>query len=306
MSELWYWKSNDRIRGPLVTEELEAIVLKNRLADLDAVRLDGSDEWLSATEIRQLFLRTSADSPAQTAARLLKSAAARRLRSEAHAPEGTALGGLVGRLTGATGELTGSLFELAARGLDSSTRWLGNRGRMLVTILAAMAVLVFLTSRWITWGPSDLGRLQQIQAVWKHAQTSQSGDAKAKPSDAAEVEEWLDLTQRELEAALRAHPVSGSTGAERQTALARREMLFAVRELRKSTPPDDAGSERIENSLEAASDYLGGTPSVENPQVVATDSAGDSGPWGIIAMVVIDVIIVSLVAIWWIATRARR
>src|SRR5436190_2948898 len=137
MSDLWYWRSNDRVRGPLVTEELEAVVLNQRLGDSDSVRLDGSDEWIPAADIRRMFLQSSSASPAETAAKLLQTAAARRLQGSAATGSSGAAGGLR-RLTGAAGELISNAVELVTKALRASVGWLGRQGRLIVTAVGGM------------------------------------------------------------------------------------------------------------------------------------------------------------------------
>lgn len=301
MSDLWYWRSNDRLRGPLVTEELEAIVLNQRLADSDSVRLDGTEEWISAADIRRMFLQ-STGSPAETAARLLETAAARRLQATASTQGPTGAGGFVGRLSGLLGDLATSFAELVSRGFHASTAWLGLRGRLLVTAIAGLAVLVVLASWMISlWGPRDSGRLAQVDDVWKAVQASASANSPLPP----EVSERLDTLEKDLDASLRDEPVSGSTGSDRQSSLARREMLYAVRAMRESQADlDDPTRARIDLSLNAASDFLSGySVSPDQP----TPAANPQGRWSgeIVAILAFDAVLAVVVAGWWLITRGR-
>ncbi len=309
MSELWYWRSNQRVRGPLVTEELESLVLQNRLAEQDAVRLDGSDEWIPAAEIRQLFRSGTDESPAATAAKLLQTAATRRLRGASTTSHAGAAAGVWSRGAAAAGELVSTVAELGLRGLEAVARWLGARGRALVTGAVALAVVIFLVVRLGSWGPSDSARLQRLQTVWKHLQTPPRADGPL-PTIDSEIAEWLRTSQSELEAALRSRPVSGSTGAARQSALARREMLFAIREIQSGPDWDVATHSRIDEALERASDYLTGTAEVQpSPRPPSRggeareDAAG--GRRMVTAILIMDAVIAVLILGWWIAMRRR-
>jgi hypothetical protein len=299
MTELWYWRTNERVRGPLVTEELEAVVLNHRLADSDFVRLDGSDEWISAAEIRRMFLKSSGDSPAETAAKLLETAAARRLKGTADTQKSTALGGLLGRLADAVGNLAGSIAEPVTRGFQACTSWLGRRGRLIVTAVAGVAVLIFLLSL-IPWGRRDTTRLLEIEELWERIQAKASRNSPAP----AEVSQRLETLEMELDASLRDQPVSGTSGSGRRSSLARRELLFAVREMRESqTSLDDPTRERIDQSLRAASDFLSGAAvASEDPA-----AAEPQGRWSneIVAILIFDALLGLVVATWWVMGRGR-
>jgi len=302
MSDLWYWKSNDRIRGPLVTEELEAIVLNQRLADADSVRLDGSDEWIPAADIRRMFLQSSAASPAETAAKLLETAAARRLKGSTAASETAGLGGFFGRLTGAAGELAVSLVELVGRCFHASTAWLGRRGRLIVTAIAGVTVLVFLLS-WLvlSWGPGDTTRLIEAEEIWKLVQAS----ASAQTPLPAETSKRLETLEKELDVSLNEQPVSGASGSDRRSSLVRRELLFAVREMRAIQGElDDPTREKIDKSLHAASNFLSGATEVTQEPAVASDP---QGRWSkeVIAILVFDAVLAVVVAGWWWISRGR-
>jgi hypothetical protein len=309
MSELWYWRTNERIHGPLVTEELEALVRQRRLADRDHVRLDGSDEWIPAVEIRLLFENSStSESPAATAAKLLESAAARRLRGTRapHASQGP--GGLMARCFGLAGEFAGNIVELVTRAVDSLWRWLGRIGRTLLTSLAALAILVFLVTRLGFWQPSETFRLQQIKSLWQQVRTD-NGSPTPKPPLQEEAATWLQQTQAELESALRDQPVSGAGSASaRRTALARREMLFAVRALREpSNTSGEFDATLIDRSLKTAEDYLiGATVARRDPVPSAIDERKRStGSTGLAALIVVDTVLVALGAVWWFRRRSH-
>jgi len=301
MSDLWYWRSNDRIRGPLVTEELEALVLKQRLADSDAVRLDGADEWLPAAEIRKLFLHSASDSPAETAARLLETAASRRLQSTSSAAKPARLSGVIEWMSDVFSGLAGGIVQFAVWLFEALTGWLGRRGRMLVTVIAAVAILTTLTIRFVSWSPSDTTRLHRLEAVWREVQAIHR-DGKPVPDELAAA---MASMQVDLERLLRDQPVSGSSSASRKSALARREMLFAAREMQKLTRESEASARhRVEHALEGAKDFLTGstetfeTPNDGRPVVVRRSTE-------IIAIIVIDSILIGLFAAWWAIGRGR-
>ncbi|QDT53999.1 hypothetical protein Pan44_20260 [Caulifigura coniformis] len=301
MSELWYWRSNERVRGPLVTEELEALVLKQRLADSDAVRLEGAEEWLPASEIRKLFLNSAGDSPAATAARLLETAASRRLQSSLSAGKASRFRGVFERLSEMASGLASGLVQLVVQTFETLTGWLGRRGRMLVTIVAAVAVVTTLAIRFVSWSPSDATRLHRLDAMWRQVEAIHN-DQKPMPEElAAEME----AMQVDLERMLRERPVSGSSTAARKSALARREMLFATREMRTLTEESDASARRrVDHALEAAKDFLtGSTATFETPN--DGRPAVSSRSTEMIAIIVIDTILVGLFLGWWAIGRGR-
>ncbi|HVJ86663.1 MAG TPA: hypothetical protein VM452_13520 [Caulifigura sp.] len=291
MSALWYWKSNGRIRGPLVTEELEAIVLNRRLQDADQVRLDGSEEWLSAAEIHGMFSGRS-ESPAATAAKLLETAAARRLQGGTSGSDSAGARGL-SRLAGIGGSLIDRLVELASRLVRSVLHWLGRRGRLLVTVLAGTAVIGFFASR-LDWRDSDSVRLYRLESVWREMR-------KGAGAASSETATWLEQTEQDLERALKESPVSGSSGRSRRTALARREMLFAVRELRGSPPFEDDEAKRIDQSLRSAGDYLAVSPSA--PAEDSRPGTRDGNSSWIMAILVVDSLLVVAGATWWVMKK---
>ena len=301
MSDLWYWRSNDRVRGPLVTEELEAVVLNQRLADSDSVRLDGTDEWLPAAEIRRMFLQSSA-SPSETAAKLLETAAARRLKGAAGASGSTGLGGFFGKLTGTAGELVASLMDFVTRCFQACTAWLGRRGRVIVTAIAGVVVLVFL----VTWavmslGPGDTTQLIEAEEIWKLIQANESTGFPLP----AEVSQRMDKLEKELDASLNEQPVSGASGTDRRSSLARRELLYAVREMKESHAKlDDPIRTRIDQFLHAASNYVSGATDVSQDPAVA---AAPQSRWSneIIAVLVFDALLAVVVAGWWMMSRGR-
>jgi hypothetical protein len=298
MSELWYWRSNDRVRGPLVTEELEAVVLNQRLGDSDSVRLDGSDEWIPAPEIRRMFLQSSSASPAETAAKLLETAAARRLQASG-GNAGSDGSGLLRRTAGAAGELAAHAVEMVIKSLQAATGWLGRRGRLIVTAVGG-TVIVFFTIFWVisSWEPRDSSRLARVDEVWKLIQSSAGTNSPVPP----EVSQQLESLERDLDASLRDEPVSGAAGSERQSSLARREMLYAVRAMRESLPnPDDAARDRIDKSLNAASDFVSGY------SVTPQEPADPPGRWPkeIVAILVFDAVLAVIVGAWWVIGRGR-
>jgi len=302
MSEQWYWRSNARIRGPLTTSELEEIVLKNRLGDADAVRLDRTDEWIPAPDIRGMFLPSSANSPAETAARLLETAASRRLqgttgRSRTFLPGGAFFGGIAGRLTGVLGEIAGGLLDILTRGFRACTDWLGRRGRMIVTAIAGIAVLGFITIRVFSLEPPNTSRLQRIDAIWRVMKAS---DVRPLPAD---VTAQLEAVYADLERSLREQPVSGTTGAARKSALVRREMFYAARGMRNSlTSIDEPTRKQIEQSIETAKDYLSGSAAPLADTAVPQNPAAR---WSaeMVAILVIDVVLAVAFAAWWVIGR---
>ncbi len=149
MSELWYWKSKNRIHGPLVTEELEALVLQHRIADHDQIRLEGSDEWLPARDIRQLFANSTQtdENPATAAARLLETAAARRIQAPAARSASASRPGAGSRLASGVSTFISGVSELASRALRAVFTSLGRAGRTLFVAAVALGVTAWLVQR---------------------------------------------------------------------------------------------------------------------------------------------------------------
>jgi hypothetical protein len=244
-----------------------------------------------------MFLQSSSGSPADTAAKLLQTAAARRLKGTTHSSKTSVLGGAVEGLTGVLGGLLGRTLELVSDGFHACTSWLGRRGRLIVTAIAGLAVLAFLTSRLLSWEPRDTTRLRQVEVLWEQVDAN---DAGALP---AEVSQQLDAVHRDLEESLRDQPVSGTSGSGRMSALARRDLLFAVRMMREpQASDDDPTRDRIEASIEAARDTLSGSsPGVAD----ASAEAKPQGRWSteIIAIVILDVVLAVVLAGWWVFSR---
>jgi hypothetical protein len=295
MNELWYWRSKGQIRGPLVTEELEALVVQGRLSADDHVRLDGSEEWIPATEIRGLFLgETDAGSPAEAAARLLESAATRRLKGEVPTRSRPGIDGGLSRMTGALVELTGSVAAVCLRAVDVATRWLGRRGRAVVTLLACLAVLGFVASRLISLPMSDHQRLYEIRTVWKEMQAEPAGNG-----GLSRWQPWLLQTASDLERQLTDEPVSGSSGGNRRDALARREMLFAVRQMSRIGKERDAEeTESVDRSLEMAADYLTGQADIARSGDAASGASTGISAF-IAALLAADAVLMLALVVWW-------
>ncbi|HVJ69081.1 MAG TPA: hypothetical protein VM510_13930 [Caulifigura sp.] len=303
MSELWYWRSSDRIRGPLVTEELEAVVLSKRLQDRDAVRLEGTDEWLPAAEIRAMF-EGSRESPAVTAAKLLESAAARRLKSGSTPRERSfRVGGALNGVLQLGGVLFTRVAEVAGRTARATAAWLGHRSRVALTVVAAIVALGFLGWRFIPWGESDLARLQRLKGVWKQMQARPAAATTSGPPD---VMQWLVNTETDLALKLRERPIAGAKGTQRQRALARREMLFAAREIRRGPSFDEESRERIDESLESATNYLLEMPGASKPANPGNPAASGGHSTIIVAMLVVDIILVIAAVTWWAFGRWKR
>jgi hypothetical protein len=140
-----------------------------------------------------------------------------------------------------------------------------------------------------------------VDEVWKAVQTNASANSPLP----AEVSERLNSLEKDLDASLRDEPVSGASGLDRQSSLARREMLYAVRAMREShTDLDDPTRARIDLSLNAASDFLSGySVSPEQP----ASAANTQGRWSkeIIAILVFDAVLAVVVAGWWLISRGR-
>jgi len=152
-------------------------------------------------------------------------------------------------------------------------------------------------------------RQQQIKAVWRQLHATKGAESNAaRTTVPAEVAAWLETTQTDLEQELRAHPVSGSaSGSPRQKALARREMLFDVRDMRQYlASPSPLLATHIEKSLEAALNALSATKP-ERRAVSPATPAGDRGASsaGLKAMLVVNALLLILVVVWWLWRRSR-
>ena len=79
MGEQWYWKHRGETLGPLDTGELERLVQHHRVFDRDEIRLAGSDEWLSAADVKAMFAQHEDEATSEAASRLLDQAAHRQL-----------------------------------------------------------------------------------------------------------------------------------------------------------------------------------------------------------------------------------
>jgi len=140
MTELWYWRTKGRIRGPLATEELEAIVDANRLGPGDDVRLDGSDDWVPAAEIRQLFKCPAfGDSPATAAAKLLETAATRRMQGGV--ATSVRRDNVLSRFAEVISSAASAIAEVLVRASRSAWRWFGRTGRLWITVAGAWPFL---------------------------------------------------------------------------------------------------------------------------------------------------------------------
>ena len=140
-----------------------------------------------------------------------------------------------------------------------------------------------------------------MDEVWKVIQFNANAQATLPP----EVSQRLETLEKDLAASLRDEPVSGATGSNRQSSLARREMLYAVRAMRESLPNlDDEARARIDKSLNAAGDFVSGYSVAPEAPAGAEESRG-RWPKEIIAILVFDAALAVVVAAWWIMGRGR-
>jgi len=202
-----------------------------------------------------------------------------------------------------------AIAEVLVRASRFAWRWFGRTGRLWITVAGALAISAFVFSNLDVRGPSDTARQQQIKAVWRQVHATKGAESNAaRTTVPAEVAAWLETTQTDLEQELRAHPVSGSaSGSPRQKALARREMLFDVRDMRQYlASPSPLLATHIEKSLEAALNALSATKP-ERRAVSPATPAGDRGASsaGLKAMLVVNALLLILVVVWWLWRRSR-
>jgi hypothetical protein len=296
--ERWYWRNHGEIRGPLATAELDALIQQNRLADSDAVRLESSDEWIPAAEIRKLF--QAGDQPANTAARLLETAAVRRMqgtvppqRHTVHFQFGDALSRLWRPF-----EATLGFFVAAAVQLFHV---LGRGGRTILTVAAGIAVVTFFGWKLDLFSPGEADRQAQLVSIWLSIEASEAAAPRQPPQLPPDRQRWLEAVEAELATELKEQPISGGSSSQRRIAIIRRHLLFAARGIRQhlaAPEPDDAAE--IRQELESARDLLSGVTLATAPPLAAA-SRRDKPL--LIAMLALDGALVLAGVVWWIRQK---
>jgi len=148
MSHHWYWQTRGTIYGPLSTDELEDLVQRHRVLDDDSIRIDETDDWIPAVEIKALFtesLEGEADeTAAQSAANALSHRARMRLSQDAdEAQTGAAISSFFTKALGGIGGLSSALQALAARALTALTNRLTRVMVLSIVSAALLALLIF-------------------------------------------------------------------------------------------------------------------------------------------------------------------
>lgn len=208
MNPQWFWQTNGATYGPLSTGELEELVLRQRVRDADSVRLEGTDDWLPAAEIRAMFGAAGGSAEDGTAAsaalRLLGKVAEMQLRD---ASEQTA-GGSRYRALIRRGPLAFAGLISLAPGLVAAI--FARLWRLAASKVALAVVLVWLVGfllKDVQFAETQTEEaIEQLATAWDQVQALQRRGAP--PAEWSEFErdtlEWLEPTVAALgEAALR-------------------------------------------------------------------------------------------------------
>ena len=141
-------------------------------------------------------------------------------------------------------------------------------------------------------------RLRQVESIWELVDSIDEGPL---PPDVAQQ---LDATYKDLEESLRDQPVSGTSGSSRMSALARRDLLFAVRTMKEPQASiDDRIRDRIDASIESARDIMSGASPAGSDSSEKPANAQARWSVEIIAIIVLDVVLAVAFAGWWILGR---
>ena len=202
MDHQWFWRTDGETYGPLSTDELEDLVRRGRIRGSDQIRLEGSDKWLPADEVRGMFLSPDEGSPvesaAQSAARVLAGASRQALEHEAERPSFSAkLASLIGKSARGPAGLLALFFDLLWSGLD---RLKGLFGRKITLGVIALLLLAILFKNLEFGDTQSRDAHEQIAEAWEEMQAMKNRHAS--PQEWAEFERetlaWLEPTLESL------------------------------------------------------------------------------------------------------------
>jgi hypothetical protein len=272
MSEQWYWRKKGETRGPFTTAELDTLVRDHRIADHDQVRLDGSDRWLSAREIREMF-EQSRGTPSEAASELLSQANLRQLQRAFEPPPRTSLvsapfRGLGSGIAALIQNGIDRLIELASplavlKPLFSRTALLG---------LVALVLLAILFKDVSIFHTQHRKLFERIAVTWQRLDSLSGEEASSADWQAlsSETRPWLDPAIERLEESSQDKPVMQDYwfGFGRDEAVIIRDLLLAAKSLRtaletQTLTPETAAE--YELHMTNAQQYLSGELSAANP-----------------------------------------
>lgn len=232
MSQSWMWRSGDEIRGPLSAGEIAGLLHSRPTRDADEVQPIGGSQWTPAADLADVF-RQDADerqSAADAAATLLLTAAELRL-SSTFEPSSDA-----------------RLFKTSDSDCSpraGSSRWAST---LLLSVWSpprlfsiAAAVGAMLAIAWLVSTPPDSATVYAELRRLHASVTAESNDEQRQLRNARSVQVLIEA----LEAAASRTPILslGARPADTNAVLARRELLFAARDLKELLLQNDAPSE---------------------------------------------------------------
>lgn len=258
MNPRWHWQTQGKMHAPISTHELDRLIRQNRISDADQLRLVGSDDWMSAADVKVLFAdpinSALPGTTSESAARLLSHSPPTALErpsesgalSTALADIGHQCGSGLSTVRGTVGDWLGTAGEQLSR---LATLF----GRKTALVMLAIVLLAILVKDFEFEDTLTQDAVEQFAATFGQIQALQQREASGPEWKQFEQETlaWLQPAINELEVAANRHPIEGQywTDAGVDAARAGRETYFAAVTLRRLLQRGQAGDPELESSF---------------------------------------------------------
>lgn len=236
MSNQWYWKKHGGIIvGPISTDELHDHIKKRRVKDDDSFRIEETDAWLSAAQIKNLFQSETAAGASKSAADAL--ASSRKLLPQ-HSAGTASGGGAMAPVWDAGGRFVGVL-SLWAGWISSAIEFLLKvvsrpRAKTSLAFLLVMLAAILLKDFRFDRQVNDLA-YHNLLSAWERMESMRKRSASETEwkAFAAEQLKWLDPQIEEFRQRAAEKPINSAhwSVSSRESARVRREILGASEQL---------------------------------------------------------------------------
>lgn len=318
MSPQWYWKNQGNVHAPISTRELDRLFRQNRISDNDQFCLTGTNDWMSAAEVKALFAASndssSSGTTSESAARIVSNSPHIHIHAKQQIEAESWLGALTDMGGAGLSVILGSCcnwLKVAGEPLSKLATLLGRKTAL--TMLAVF-LLAFLFGD-VEFGDSQTqDTAEQFATTWGQIQVLQQREASRAEWKEFEQETlaWLQPTVEALEETANRNPIDGFywTTWGTDSARAQREIYFAGVTLLQLLKRGQEGHPVLEKSflqcMGEARTILTGEVSTRRREVQRAATRGDQVDPLAAGILVVDAVAIAGAGFWWWRRRQRE